>query len=149
MPYLIRGHDMGCPSFRGSSALFGIAGYLSALVDIVNAISADLYATQWSLHRVGSSPAGPIALATIGVVVAIAAVPARHAQAQRHHANRRKSCSAAISAACHPSDSEDHLGLLQWGVEPDDESSRRDSEMLHCTLSTRPVVVPQDGERYR
>jgi hypothetical protein len=55
------------------------------------------------------------------------------------------SCSASISAACHPhpDDNEVYLFPLQWGVVFDREG------IGHCSLTTdREATSPKDGERY-
>ncbi|KAF9872434.1 hypothetical protein CkaCkLH20_09931 [Colletotrichum karsti] len=58
------------------------------------------------------------------------------------------SCSAAISAACHPNLSEkDASGeLLRWGVL---ESEGDEREMGHCSFSAQPVRAPVQGQFYQ
>jgi hypothetical protein len=56
-------------------------------------------------------------------------------------------CSAAISAACHPpvGDSEAYLFPVQWG-----EVSTDDRGIGHCSLTTaRDVKAPEIGKLYR
>jgi hypothetical protein len=61
-------------------------------------------------------------------------------------------CSAAISAACHPptDDKEAAYKALQWGVVQADSSSNLLSEgaLPHCSFSSREVEPPANGRTY-
>jgi hypothetical protein len=56
------------------------------------------------------------------------------------------SCSAAISAACHPpkGDSAASLNTLQWGCVKDDKVTA----IGHCSLSSLEVTPPTEGYFY-
>lgn len=56
------------------------------------------------------------------------------------------SCSLAISAACHPPNSEKdpHLAALRWGV----VEQKVAEEHKHCTFSSQPVKRPDVGKLY-
>ncbi|KAK0369045.1 hypothetical protein CLIM01_13602 [Colletotrichum limetticola] len=57
------------------------------------------------------------------------------------------SCSAAISAACHPAPNEEPklwIKALRWGV-----VSEPDSELPHCSFSSRKIDAPSEGKMYR
>lgn len=56
------------------------------------------------------------------------------------------SCSAIVSAACHPprGDTEAHLKQVQWGVTEEVD----DSGIAHCAFSSRAVSLPVPGTRY-
>lgn len=56
------------------------------------------------------------------------------------------SCSLAISAACHPppGDANAHLAKVQWGVTENEVVTG----FRHCSLSSKPVSTPEQGETY-
>ncbi|KAL6709804.1 hypothetical protein ACN47E_000589 [Coniothyrium glycines] len=61
------------------------------------------------------------------------------------------SCSAAISAACHPSfdDLDASLLPLQWGAVTHDKNERSETEGVgHCCFTSLPVELPILGRRY-
>lgn len=59
------------------------------------------------------------------------------------------SCSAAISAACHPppEDADAHLLPVQWGVVSHGEETSGDA-IGHCSFSSLPVQQPIPGQLY-
>lgn len=60
------------------------------------------------------------------------------------------SCSAAISAACHPAPNEEPemwKKPLRWGV-VSKASSEASSELPHCSFSSRKIDAPIEGKRY-
>lgn len=111
--------------------------------------------TAWSIHRVGFSPLGMLILTITGFVVCIIAgsLGLRKLDSNMPVAS---SCSASISAACHPSSGkgiEHHLQEIGWGVElatptysPDDD---RRGTVGHCTFSSAATEAPKVGLRYR
>ena len=85
----------------------------------------------------------------VGVVLMIIAIGTGYIP-HRPGINIVGSCSAAISAACHPSSSSEGSSKgelaykkLQWGV-----VSESADGVGHCSFSDGPVELPQKGKLY-
>ena len=81
-------------------------------------------ASHWSLNQVGYSPVGLLTLAVLGTLFGTIALT----QGFRHLPDGMPlaaSCSASISAACHPSEEDEDTWVqhnsmkVKWGVELD------------------------------
>ena len=101
---------------------------------------------QWDFNTTGFSPLGNIGLLLVGLCM----VGFMLAFGRRRFMSGMpvtSTCSAAISAACHPSKDEDpnpHLLPLSWGVVPGDEEGGAG----HCTFSSKEVTMPEEGRLY-
>ena len=131
-----------------------------ANVKVVNSYGAP---TAWSLSQVGYSPVG---LLSVGVVGSLAAILAFFQGTRRLPADMplAASCSASISAACHPTDAardhevHHHLTKVRWGVETDgegkpiiahyDDGRGHTENVGHCTFTHGRTVPPEKGSKY-
>ena len=92
----------------------------------------------------GWSPAGVVSVIAVGVVMVLFLIVSgcRRLTSTMPVAG---SCSAAISAACHPVPYDEMACLekLQWGATGDE-----DDEKGHCSFSTGEVHIPKRGAMY-
>lgn len=116
-------------------------------ITVLNAFTREAYR---KISTCGFSPMAIILCAVLGTIIAIGGFAIgrfRYAPGMPVAG----SCSAAISAACHPmpEDTEASTLPVQWGAVSHGE--RRDDDkpsVGHCTFSSFPVEVPRRGRFY-
>lgn len=113
-------------------------------------------ATWWSLNQVGWSPLGLILLAVVSMIFAVAAW-AQGLRKLEKCMPVAASCSAWISAACHPVDCKTphHLAKIHWDVELDENGGPvivdYDDEgqvIGHCAFTSGTIASPVKGKQY-
>ncbi|KAH7359931.1 hypothetical protein BKA66DRAFT_500046 [Pyrenochaeta sp. MPI-SDFR-AT-0127] len=97
-----------------------------------------------SVATVGYSPLAVLVALIWGIVMVLALV-AMGFRRYKPGIPLVGSCSAAISAACHPDPSEGNItrGPLLWGV-----ISPEGVSIGHCSFSSKDVVLPESGRQY-
>ncbi|KAK1544158.1 hypothetical protein CPAR01_04791 [Colletotrichum paranaense] len=99
----------------------------------------------------GWSPIGIICVIVAGTIMVVFLLASGFRRLRYGVIPVAGSCSAAISAACHPALNEEPemwTKSLRWGV-VSKGSSEAGSELPHCSFSSRKIGAPIEGERYR
>ena len=127
----------------------------------INVVDHQGTPTDWSLSKVGCSPRGLLVLAIVGLVTSSVAWSQGALRELPRNMPIAASCSASISAACHPSDTDTahHLTEVQWGVELGDDgrpltvseynTDGSYDEVGHCAFTSKPVQRPEVGKFYQ
>jgi hypothetical protein len=104
----------------------------------------------WRISTCGFSPAAIILTFALGTMVAIAGILVALFRYYPPGIPLAGSCSAAISAACHPpsEDVDVSLGPLQWGAIPGAEKEENGRVVGHCSFSGLAVEPPVPGRFY-
>lgn len=99
-----------------------------------------------SVTSCGWSPIGIICVVVTGTIMAVFLLATGFRRLRYGGIPVAVSCSAAISAACHPAPDEEPemwTKALRWGV-----VSEPGSEVPHCSFSSRDIGDPIEGMRY-
>ena len=98
-----------------------------------------------SVATVGYSPLAVILVLVVGVIM-VATLVALGFRRYKAGIPLAASCSAAISAACHPPAHETHASVLslKWGVVVGESWDT----VGHCSFSSSEVTMPLPGSRY-
>jgi hypothetical protein len=108
------------------------------------------HGVMYSISTCGFSPAAIILTFALGTALAIAGIVFAVFRYYPPGIPLAGSCSAAISAACHPppDDTDASLKPLQWGAIPGAEKEENGRVVGHCSFSGLAVEVPVPGRYY-
>ncbi|KAF6232072.1 hypothetical protein HO173_009666 [Letharia columbiana] len=139
----------GIPLLIGSSALhwFVSQSIFLARVNVID--SAGVEVAGEGVSTCGYSPIALIFVIILGSIVVLLGIAFgfRKARVGMPHAG---SCSAVISAACHPpeADVDASSKRVMWGVVAKESFKYRGKSVGHCSFTSLKVEAPIVGERY-
>ena len=139
----------GVPLLIGSSALHWLVSQSIFLARINVIDSQDTENINADVSTCGYSPMALILVIILGSFLILVGI-ANGFRNARIGIPLAGSCSAAISAACHPpkADVDASLKRVKWGAVVDPTSKNRTERVGHCSFTSFEVEAPTVGKRY-
>lgn len=139
----------GVPLLIGSSALHWFVSQSIFLARVNVLDSAGDEVTHESISTCGYSPMAMIFVIILGSIVVLLGI-ANGFRKARVGMPLAGSCSAAISAACHPpeTDVDASMKRVMWGVVNKESFKHLDESVGHCSFTSFKVEAPIEGNLY-
>ena len=139
----------GIPLLVGSSVLHWLVSQsiFLARINVVDSAEAEVY---WvGLSTCGYSPMAMIFVIILGSIVVLLGICFGFRKS-RGGMPLAGSCSAAISAACHPPEADVNASLkrVMWGVVAEDSFQYEGESVGHCSFTSSKVEAPVVGKWY-
>lgn len=139
----------GIPLLIGSSALhwFVSQSIFLARVNVIDSTGTEV--PDVGISTCGYSPIALIFVIILGSIVVLLGI-ANGFRKARGGMPLAGSCSAAISAACHPpeTDVDASLKRVMWGVVAEESFKHRGESVGHCSFTSFKVEAPTVGKLY-
>lgn len=139
----------GIPLLIGSGLLHWLVSQSIFLARVNVLGSNDQEVTELAVSTCGYSPIAIIFVIILGSLVVLIGI---FCGSRRYAAGMplAASCSAAMSAACHPPESDENPSLkpVMWGVVTKEDGERPDDSIGHCSFTSFQVEAPIVGKRY-
>ena len=139
----------GIPLLIGSSALHWLVSQsiFIARINVYDSTGAEV--SKFDTSTCGYSPIAIIFVIILGSVVVLFGI-ANGFRKVRGGMPLAGSCSAAISAACHPPKADVHTSSkrVMWGVVAEESSIHLGKSVGHCSFTTFEVEAPIVGKLY-
>lgn len=139
----------GIPLLIGSSTLHWFVSQAIFLARINYIDSTEVEVTDSGISTCGYSPMAIIFVIILGSIVVLLGI-ANGFRRARTGMPFAGSCSAAISAACHPPETDVNASLkrVMWGVVAEDSFNHQGKRVGHCSFTSRKVKAPVVGRWY-
>ena len=137
------------PLLIGSGALHWLVSQSIFLVRVDIVETKPFKYTGYGVSTCGYSPIAIIFIIILGFIVVLVGV-ANGFRKVKDGMPLAGSCSAAISAACHPpmADVNASLKRVKWGVVAERNPNNPDNRVGHCSFTSFEVETPIVGRRY-
>ena len=139
----------GIPLLIGSGTLHWLVSQSIFLARVDYITNKPFQYTGLGLSTCGYSPMAIIFVIIFGFIVMLVGI-ANGFREVKGGMPLAGSCSAAISAACHPPKADVHASLkrVKWGVVAERNPNDPDSSVGHCSFTSFEVETPIVGRRY-